>query len=74
MADTLPVSPVAPQPNHQARAGYRTGKEVEFHARVMEFSESPEFKRAMHKLDKVTRGETPLRDDVPRGYYLNIQI
>ena len=74
MTESLPVSPLTPQPQQQARAGYRAAKEVEFQARVMEFAESLQFRRAMERLDKVTRGEGPLRDDVPRGYYLNIEI
>jgi hypothetical protein len=79
MADMLPVNPIAPTPvqqapNRNARAGFQTAREIEFQARVMENIDSPQTRRAMQRLDKVSRGDTPLRDDVPRGYYLNIEV
>jgi hypothetical protein len=40
--------------------------------------DEPAFRRALdklnHSLDKAAARGTPLRDDVPRGFYLNIRV
>ena len=74
MTDALPVTGPQPLANHQSRASYRAARRVEAQARVSEFSESPEFRRALDRLNQIRAADVPLRDDVPRGYYLNIVI
>ena len=34
----------------------------------------PEFSLAIQRLESQLLSEKPFRDDVPRGYYLNIQV
>jgi len=36
--------------------------------------EDPELQRAAAKLDQRLASGKPLRDDVPRGFYLNVRV
>jgi hypothetical protein len=55
--------------------GYREAREVERVARAISFAESAEARGALDRLTRaLANKETPLRRDVPRGYYLNIRI
>jgi len=36
--------------------------------------DEPAFRRALDKLNQTLDNNKPLRDDVPRGYYLNIRV
>lgn len=73
-------SPLAPRPrlgtsaNPSVAKGYDHAAEVNRRAEVSPKRLSIEEQAALIRLDKIfARGE-PLRDDVPRGYYLNFRV
>ncbi len=74
MTDALKVTPlpIAP-PANQPRA-YADAREVRALASVSENAESPETKRALGRLGRVLASREPPRADVPRGFYVNIQV
>ena len=74
MTDALKVNPlpVAP-PANQPRA-YAEAREVRALASVSANAESPETKRALGRLGRVLASSEPPRADVPRGFYVNIQV
>lgn len=51
-----------------------TAREARSRAAVTQSKDSPEIQGAMNRLDRVLRGGHPPRSDVPRGYYVNIQV
>jgi hypothetical protein len=57
-----------------AFAGYQAGQEVKNRASVSAPMGGSEFRHALNKLDKTMEDGAPLRDDVPRGYYLNVRV
>ncbi len=58
----------------QALSGYEASKEVDRQARITKPMDEPAFRRALAKLDQSLDADKPLRDDVPRGFYLNIRV
>lgn len=58
----------------QALSGYEASKEVDRQARITKPMDEPAFRRALDKLSQTLDSNRPLRDDVPRGFYLNIRI
>jgi hypothetical protein len=52
----------------------RTANEARTRAAVTEARDTPEIQGAVNRLDRVLRGGHPPRTDVPRGYYVNIQV
>ena len=74
MTDSLKVNslPVAP-PANQPRA-YAEAREVRALASVSENADSPETKRALGRLGQVLASSEPPSADVPRGFYVNIQV
>ena len=65
----LPVAAAASQPR-----GYAAAREVRAMASVTENAESPATKRALGRLGRVLASNQPPRADVPRGFYVNIQV
>ena len=62
------------QSRKQALSGYEASKEVDRQARITKPMDEPAFRRALAKLDQTLDADKPFRDDVPRGYYLNIRV
>ena len=58
----------------QALSGYEASKEVDRQARITKPMDEPAFRRALARLDQTLDADKPLRDDVPRGFYLNIRV
>jgi len=57
-------------------SGYRadTVRDVQTRANVLPQNESAEDRNNLRRLNASLSNEQPLRDDVPRGYYLNITV
>ncbi|MBL6957356.1 MAG: hypothetical protein ISR52_00115 [Rhodospirillales bacterium] len=54
--------------------GYQAAREVTARASVTESNETPRNRKALDRLEQfMDAGKAP-RDDVPRGFYLNIQV
>lgn len=49
-------------------------REVKSRAAVLEQNHSAEERNNLRRLNTVLSNDKPLRDDVPRGYYLNISV
>tara|TARA_B100000475_G_scaffold184372_1_gene152602 strand:- start:229 stop:474 length:246 start_codon:yes stop_codon:yes gene_type:complete len=58
----------------KALSGYEASKEVDRQARNTKPMDEPAFRRALAKLDQTLDANKPLREDVPRGFYLNIRV
>tara|TARA_A100000164_G_scaffold193391_1_gene171655 strand:- start:270 stop:521 length:252 start_codon:yes stop_codon:yes gene_type:complete len=58
----------------QALMGYAASREVENRTRVTQPMCDPEFKNAVMRLNRHITADAPLRQDVPRGYYLNVRV
>ena len=54
--------------------GYGNAKEVARQAAMTQPMNGSEFQRAVGRLNKALDSGLPLRDDVPRGFYLNIRV
>ncbi len=55
-------------------SGYRAAREVQFRAAVSRLSETPQERKALSRLDRILEANRPLRDDVPRGFHINIRV
>ncbi|MEK9726159.1 MAG: hypothetical protein VW405_22085 [Rhodospirillaceae bacterium] len=67
----------AQAPGRVARAnGYQADsvREVCARAGAVNQGASAEERRGLRRLNQVLDQDRPLRDDVPRGYYLNIEV
>ncbi len=65
----LPVPPAVSQPRAHADA-----REMRALASVTENAESPATKRVLGRLGRVLASSEPPRADLPRGFYVNIQV
>jgi hypothetical protein len=81
MSDDIRMVGAAVQPlkhsgqfRQQALSGYEASKEVDRQARITKPMDEPAFRRALDKLDQSLGAAKPLREDVPRGFYLNIRV
>ena len=54
--------------------GYQSADQVNNRAAVTSANESPQERRAITRLDKALDAKKPPATDVPRGYYLDIQV
>ena len=54
--------------------GYREAHQVRIRAAATRPSDPPAVQKAITRLDQIMESSRPLRGDVPRGYYLNIQV
>jgi hypothetical protein len=57
-----------------ALGGYGTANEVARQAALTQPMNNTEYNRAVGRLNKVLDSGTELRNDVPRGFYLNIRV
>lgn len=60
---------IAPKPK-----GYQATHEVKLRANVTAGNESPEQQIAINKLGRALNNSDAPRDDVPRGFYLDILV
>ena len=70
----LPPKIVAALEARSRPKGYQESREVEVRAAVTRPDDSPQTRAALVRLDRLLSKGTPLRQDVPRGFYLNIRI
>jgi hypothetical protein len=57
-----------------ALGGYGSANEVARQAAMTQPMNGAEFERAVNRLNKVLDAGSDLRNDVPRGFYLNIRV
>ena len=61
-------------PAGQSPESYRTARAAGIRAAVMREPESPRVEHALARLDQVLSSERPPNDQVPRGFYINIEV
>jgi hypothetical protein len=66
---TAPTAQAAQSPE-----SYRTARAAGIRAAVMREPESPRVERALARLDRVLSSDGPPNEQVPRGFYINIEI
>ena len=49
-------------------------RDIQVHAKTTEQNPSEQEKTGLRRLNSILNHGEPLRDDVPRGYYLNITV
>ncbi len=54
--------------------GYSESNQVRVRAAVTKRSEAPQVAKALNRLDKVLDSGKDLKTEVPRGFYINIQV
>ncbi|HEC90640.1 MAG TPA: hypothetical protein ENI55_03120 [Alphaproteobacteria bacterium] len=54
--------------------GYRASRDVRTRAAVTKSDETIHNRRALKRLDLILKAGRPLRDEVPRGYYLDLKV
>ena len=74
MSEATQLSHRLPAPVQIGREGYKIGREVKARASVSREVENTDNRRAMHRLDRFLSQDKPPREDVPRGFYLNILV
>ena len=74
MADTVKLSNTPTLTAVKHPSGYSATHEVKLRANINRGPETPEQQIALQRLDIAINSDTPPRDDVPRGYYLNIIV
>lgn len=51
-----------------------TARQAKTRAAAYQQPDEPGTRQALNRLDKILSTGRPLRDDVPRGYYVNINV
>lgn len=74
MSDGIQIPGLQTPVPRRASSGYRAAREVEQRAAITRHDYEPAFLRAVDRLNKLLDSGKPLRDDVPRGFHLNIQV
>ncbi len=74
MSDIATISPGVVRPSASQRAAYSNAGDVSRRANVMNEKESPQNTASLNRLDRVLSSGQPLRDDVPRGFYLDLRV
>ncbi len=75
MASTTRISKSATQPIPRDRGAYGSDREERVRiAKAGSRREGPDIRGALERLRRLLASGEPLRDDVPRGYYLNILV
>ena len=74
MSDAANLSGLAVSSTGRRPSIYHEAREVGFRARVTRTAEAPGDQRALQRLDKLLNSGEPLDADVPRGFYINIQV
>ncbi len=54
--------------------GYRASRDVQTRAAVTRSEETSRNRQALKRLDLILKTGRPLKDEVPRGYYLDLKI
>ncbi len=54
--------------------GYGESHQVRVRAAVTKRSEAPQVAKALNRLDKILDSGRDLKAEVPRGFYVNIQV
>ncbi len=80
MADLTRISTPVVAPSTQggkrpaAPKGYSFAEEVSRRANVMGQQDSLQNQASLRRLDRALNSGQPLRGDVPRGFYLNLEV
>ena len=74
MTDPTKITGTSLQPAQNHRATFRQAEAVSKRAEVTEFRQSPQNAKAIQKLDQTLDSGQELRNDVPRGHYINILV
>ncbi len=74
MADPISINGPAVAPLGGKTQGYREAHQVRIRAAATRPSDPPAVQKAITRLDQIMESSRPLRGDVPRGFYLNIQV
>ena len=74
MSDITSINPSVTRPSASQRAAYSSAGDVSRRASVMNERESPQNAASLNRLDRVLSSDQPLRDDVPRGFYLDLRV
>ncbi|MDP6786848.1 MAG: hypothetical protein QF830_05860 [Rhodospirillales bacterium] len=74
MAEPISTNGPAVAPLGAKTRGYREAHQVRIRAAATRPSDAPMVQKAITRLDQIMESNRPLRDDVPRDYYLNIQV
>ena len=67
-------SPLQSTRRADALNGYGNASEIARQVAATQPMSGAEFERAANRLNKVLESGAPLRDNVPRGFYLNIRV
>ncbi|MBT4890229.1 MAG: hypothetical protein HON65_11825 [Rhodospirillales bacterium] len=75
------ITPIVPRtgnipatPSSNRATGYQGTHEVRVRANVMAGNETPAQQNAINRLNETLKADEAPRDDVPRGYYLDILV
>ncbi len=74
MASTTRISGSTTQPILGDRASYGTDRDERVRPARSIRRDGPDIRGALERLRRLLASGEPLRDDVPRGYYLNILV
>lgn len=74
MSDSLSIIGALTGTPQKTQNSYAGAKEVSRQAAVTKPNDGDDFKAAVAKLERTLEADKPLREDVPRGYYLNLVI
>jgi hypothetical protein len=80
MTDLTHILPNAVQPGDRARIAnrrpdsLRTAEDARIRAGVLREADSPRLKCALSRLDQALDTDNQLNSNVPRGFYINIEV
>lgn len=74
MSDATHISNRLPSQLPIGRDSYQAGRDVKVRASVLRDPDTTENRSAITRLDRFLSQDKPLREDVPRGFYLNILV
>ena len=74
MADPTKLIGTSLQPAQNHRSSFKQAVAVSKRAEVTDFKQTPQNTRAIERLDQTLDSGQELRQDVPRGHYINILV
>ena len=74
MAEPISINGPAVAPPGAKTQDYREAHQVRIRAAATRPSDPPAVQKAITRLDQIMHSGRPLRGDVPRGYYVNIEV
>ncbi len=74
MADPTKLIGTSLQPTHRHRTSFTQAEAVSKRAEVTDFKQTPKNHQAIQRLDQTLESGQDLRDDVPRGHYIDILV